>query len=549
MDSVMYRCFLILLLLILAGCSSVTLVQRDKPLKNGSGVVVVEVISNSNLRRDIFQKLSILSESDGELYTSVREESLYPDNTEFFSTSYFAVMLPAGEYRLESILYHESVRVGTSSLYRTVTVPLHDKLSTFSVKAGEVTNLGVLAYIPIQQDKKNDFYLLYQDNDEQFRKTLTHKFPKLAVSLLQKGVNGWVNMPDHFMRDSLDKFVKNNVFHTSEFYESPTGEIYAGARFGQIYVRSVKGDWSNIDTGYTREITNIVGTQDGCIYASGERLLIKSCDSGISWNQISLPAVNGSIQSIGYSPSGNFYLFMITDTGVLIRDIEVLELNFNDNSWDAIKKISYEAPLKRKSRSESRVAYNPELQYVIDASFFKITEDASYNLANNYISPPRFLSDGMLYGASNFHIVVVEDEEGNIRNHLADEVGVGFFDAKTYKSEHIGDWRKIDDYEVMDAVFINRDRGWVLVANGINDFKATAKYCMLYYTEDGGNTWKEQAKLNSFFNKLFLSSAGILFLQNTLRGGEIISSADRGVHWKVERAPALNMRIKSNQTR
>lgn len=524
----------VLLILFLYGCSTSTIVTRQASLPEGKGVILLELVSNSTNENDAFSTISIWSDTEKKVYYAKSEEALSPDNTEMKSTAYFVATLPSGKYWIDSGISHHYLNM---NMTRTVTIPMHDQLGSFDVVAGEVTDLGVIAFVPNPSDDNPEgFQLVKIDRQHQFSKTFAHKYPKLFSQAKDKSIHGWNELPSTVTNKFIQSHVKSNLYHVNQFYESSNGEIFAGGRFGQILHRNSAGKWANINTGSSREILDIAISSDNTIYALGESTILTSRDNGGNWREISIPDVVGPYMDLTISPEDEVFLLVRTSVGFATSDYKMLQYQAANDQW--IEMYAFTAMLgstRFKVPMEVSSGFFPELRYAINGEHFSLSDgEMVSHKADAHGRRPKYLFDGTLYSISDMHIEIVENDGGTAVGQLVNDVGVSFYDYKSKKKRYIGDWPRLKGYYAIDSAFLNQDEGWILLAKRhslIGEFDKSR----LFFTRDGGKSWKKVHELITPKGKLFVSSSGELFLFGGDSFGGIYSSADFGENWTKER--------------
>lgn len=291
------------------------------------GFLTVRLVSHT-LRVDMFIKRfeTIVVQADaprGKRYelTAVNRAPIYYDL--FQSTLAFGDRLPAGRYRLISLVGH----AGTMSAQASIA----DRLPTFEVVAGAVTDLGILVFQDIGDSKA----LLIPIHDVDTTSTvLRRSFPD-AVATFEghdgpawDPANGWQPKPIEFggvstglgliadllvagtsdstpsqaqanwgevttLSQGVERVRASTMTLSMPAYASD-GSVYFGSTLGQVLRRFPDGKWQQTDTRWLAEISAItvagddellIGTEFGDIYSmhvdgSGLRLVASVPDRG-----------------------------------------------------------------------------------------------------------------------------------------------------------------------------------------------------------------------------------------------------------------------------
>jgi hypothetical protein len=529
--------FLCCLIVFLVGCSTNTLVMQDASLSDGKGLFVLEIISNSTNRDDMFASISIWSDTEKKVYYAESEEAMDPDNSEMKSTAYFVATLPEGKYWIDSGVSHESHRTYS----RTLTIPTHDILGSFQIVNGEVTDLGTVAYLPAPKGEdvnSSPFRLMQFDGKHQFEETFSHKYPKLYAQTKNRPVHRWDALQPFLANKFVRSYIKKNTHQINKFIESSDGEIFVGGRFGQILRRTVDGAWVSLDTGSTREIMDVDKSSRNDIYAMGESIVLVSRDDGRTWQGLPLPTPPGPFMDILVSPDDELLLLVRTARTFIYSKYTVFQYDQHAGDWnEKYTLLSGVGSSKVKVPVDVASGFFPDLRYAINGEHFAISNgEMKQQSGGMSLNKPKYLYDGTLSNVSDMHTEASGNAEDIKVGKVVNQVGVSFYDYRKGKRDYVCHWPRLGGYYTRDSVFLNRDQGWVLVSKKIS-LAGAVKKTMLFFTNDGGKTWenmKEMPGLGGMSN-LFASSSGVLFVQEASTSGNIYSSRDFGKTWTTER--------------
>lgn len=156
-----------LCLSLLAGCAPAPKYRPDLPeeLVSGSGLVVGQVVGIERLSQwSVYKDVLINNRKRGKVVNG-----------------FIAIPLSPGEYTFTS-LYDETQTSSGTYIYRsTTTLPIK---RTFGVRAGEITNLGLLVLYPDPNDKENKKFLrFFVDNTADMKHFVKTAYPLLAAKL------------------------------------------------------------------------------------------------------------------------------------------------------------------------------------------------------------------------------------------------------------------------------------------------------------------------------------------------------------------------------
>lgn len=268
------------------------------------GFVVVRLVTNAALVNVYFAKFDTLEIRS--LGPRQKRYFVWPAmrHSDFFgpiqSAVTFGQKLPVGQYRIVRL---SAGVVGSLSSE----ADLGDALPAFEISADSVTDLGVLVMQPVGKGKAVVFPVPGADRTQEL---LTHRFPSTERTWAGKPVIAWqapdwTPQPFSFgeadaglglvvemmnmkisadtrlgARPRWDNAKTPNDFHTlakgatvalSRPAVAADGTMYFGSLLGQVLRRSPEGNWTNIETGRTGEISAvtlqgdelIAGTEDG----------------------------------------------------------------------------------------------------------------------------------------------------------------------------------------------------------------------------------------------------------------------------------------------
>lgn len=158
---------LLLLIVLVAGCVKLPDYRPDLPdnLISGSGLVVGQVAGVGRLSQWSIYKDVLIND---------RKKSKVVNG-------FIAVPLSPGEYTFSSLYDETSTSTGTYIYRYMTTLPIKRK---FTIRAGEVTNLGLLVLYPDPNDKEQKKFLrFFVDNTADMKHFLKTAYPLLAPKL------------------------------------------------------------------------------------------------------------------------------------------------------------------------------------------------------------------------------------------------------------------------------------------------------------------------------------------------------------------------------
>lgn len=294
----------------------------------------------------------LIEGSDGSSLT------LLPEKGGSRSTQIFTSMLPEGSYQLIGL------GAGKGAIGKAVS--LQGQEIRFEIRAGQITNPGMLIYQPVGNLEVT--FLRYPRNDD-VQEFLAQRYGQLMKASASKAILGW---SDNDALLTKGRVVSGQTIVTSnsvtmgivgtitmgvmqaisdragaidpitEWHETKepaarlalakqhsyalnniqaleSGEIIAGSNFGQVVMLDAVRGWRNIDIGDAREITAVNALTINDLLIGGEEgLLLASNDSGKSWTRLKPPVAQGLIVSITRTPKETLIASLI-DNQLLVH--------------------------------------------------------------------------------------------------------------------------------------------------------------------------------------------------------------------------------------
>ena len=488
----MKRLIALFALIVSAGCAVAPLTPTTEVAAD-SGVVVLRVATNADNAGFFagYETVEVASDA-GTFLLSRRAPGVV-------RTGVFTGALAPGKYRVNQLL-----TTGTN-YKRWVNVPA--AFGTFTVQAGQLTDLGTVIFEPVGGNK---VLFARTPSDTETRELVAAAFPKVAASVLARPVRGWDLGANAADLDKVLADMRARVAPAHSPHVAPSGAVYAGSALGQVLVRRAgQTRWAQLHTGTTREILAVI--EDGAsIIAGGEEgFLARSMDGGGSWQRMQAPD-GGAILHLVRRPNAGLM-------AVSLHDREVTVWEQAGEAWQ----------MRNRFPSER-----------------------SFNMAG---LPPRATSGaGCLYVAMpNGAIHAFEFASGQWQRHeapfslitlaVAGEVLYGYGAQLTnsiWVSEDRGKtWRDLDTSRRAGApVFTDARTGYVLYIKEIYAGKMSVQK-----TTDGGRTWTEGGELPEAAIRRVMVLRPMVVHPNgpTLlvfaNNGTVLSTGDFGATWVVER--------------
>lgn len=517
-----------LLALFLTACAGLPL-PRVKPtdaLEPDKGLVIIRIVSNEDF---IYSKIVSswwnlkISEAkeEGRSFTLNRAHLATKSSTQIFSAQ-----IPQGTYKLSQLIF----AAGNLTMW----LPL-DKLGTFKVIPGHITNLGTIICQPISgkepfsieqiavtklsniyqpRDIKH-YQLIYANIDAELHEMIANNYPVINKITAGKKMIVWNDeslLENTFIvpkgaqnniqyKSAALSFAKTNSAGFNNSRQIATGEIFAGSKLGQVLVKERDGKWTQLDTGFMHEITAVLPIDRNTIYAGGEEgVLLLTNDGGRSWKRIETPLKT----SIYFFEQINGRFFI----GEILYDrFRVYEtMNIHSNNWkssiDVSRKIMGFIEFQSKeftsyiSNSKFYIFVPGSVIYVLDLS------TNNWNMINtpfDYINIYS-LNNGLLYAVSLF------------KAHISDDFGNSWISTKSL-------YTTFSAHRLHGPVFKDNLNAFVLLLNPISH------NVILKKTQDSGKRWEEVNDFNDlklplptklFYdyinNKLYFAVDGMIYI-------------------------------------
>ncbi|MCO1335524.1 hypothetical protein MO867_14385 [Microbulbifer sp. OS29] len=249
------------------------------PVNGSDGIVVARVINASGNPLP-FNQFTINPENLNESET-IKPERLLAIRPKLNGTTVFASSVHPGNYSLSSIRAYYS---NGNGWYNRV-VGADEKLGTFTVKQGEVTDLGTIIYYPKPQGDRYSDLLVRAPESEQ-GEVLSKHFPFFNYTATQ--LNGWQVDENDQERESAYLSIAQNPLTYNSQYLAPDNSIYFLGKIGVLIKRTPLGEWEldGVDTNH--ELTAIAQNKNGDLVVGGsEGALFWKPENG-DWLDISL---------------------------------------------------------------------------------------------------------------------------------------------------------------------------------------------------------------------------------------------------------------------
>lgn len=530
-----------MILTLSAGCATtVSQMQPNDPLAPDRGFVIVRIMNNTAQLSTFFsswQGLNVLDQAGQQFL-------LTPTKADVKSTQIFLGQLPAGTYKLQ--------RLGSSSsgaMTVSTSAEIGDKLGSFLIKAGDLTDLGTVIYQPVGKDH---FVFIRSAIEAESREFLNQNFPVIAGALRGHSVHLWNDSVDNTApvagergkgslplldkliqviaeagsrqhqylawdqvknnRDAL-RLAKLNSFSFNSLRQLSTGEIFAGSSLGQVVVRDSSRKWGQIDVGTNREITAIKPLDPQRIIVGGEEGLLMSTENGgKSWVRVPPPGNLGVVTIIEKLDNRWFV------AGLRDNKLSVYESSGQiGTNWRLVKEIPVENITYSSPEYSALVEGNRLLLFVPSNQIYAF--DGGTNSWSQWEVPYTYraiypIGGGDLVGSAAW---------GTQRSVFTKKA---IFLSRNYGKS----WSMMKADRLADhPAFKNKDEGYAiqLVIGALSGSTKLVK------TIDSGETWNDVAELPTIATGLFLDRIGGRL--HYLSSARVYALSDDSKTWEVVR--------------
>lgn len=488
----------------LSGCAGMTQLGTNDPLPADKGMVVLQICNFQSLGNKNWDVVNVQSTTDNNIYSLERDHS-----SEFFTTGHYAGSLPPGTYQ---VLSFKSVET-KSTVTTTTTAPLLNKLGSFRIETGRLTDLGTVVYYPKSGENGKVNFVALPIGGKESQSSVKKLNPVAYAAVSRNNILGWQDLKLN-LTPAMIAGIMNNLPHLNHPFEAKDGDVFFGGLLGKIYVRSSAGKWKTLDTGTMREIFRVEKAGDS-LYATGENLLLKSSDSGKTWQSIALPIQNESLQFFHIGTDGKQYLYFLADR-LILNTFKLYSRDNDTSDWKLLTTDTYDSgKLIRLLPSMYHFSNSNKLQFTPEEfNNYSLADDKKgvYRDIVNQFHSLHYLDDGSMYG------VQIGITLSPLKNPT-----FGFYDPVSGNYTLQKNWTHAD---INDIYFRDSQTGYVSIFL-YDDLKS-----MIQKTTDGGKTWTALP-----------NSAGTHFVYVTQDGtllkmeyqGDVYSSKNDGATWTLER--------------
>ncbi|WP_444897614.1 hypothetical protein [Microbulbifer sp. SSSA005] len=362
-----YIIFLLSCTAILQGCTGqVTMLpalQKDTQIGEQEGIVVARIINASGSSLP-FNQLTINPENLNEA-ESIKPKRLLAARPKLDGTTVFASAVKAGNYSLSSIRAFHSNGNGWYSRF----VGADEKLGTFSVIQGEITDLGTLIYYPNPQgDKYLD--LLVRAPDLVKGEVLTKHFQFLDYDSAL--INSWHIDEKDEERESAYISVAQNPLTYKIQHISSDNSIYFLGKIGVFLKRTAAGEWELEAVDTNHELNAFSQNHHGDLVVGGSEGTLFWRPANGNWLDISLEH-DSHIEHLALLDTGEIELVVSRDFEVNILKGTIVNTGVQ---WELLNRYSSSSgkgwEYIDEPRAVNRQAKSKNTQYIYSTTIFKL---------------------------------------------------------------------------------------------------------------------------------------------------------------------------------
>ncbi|WP_445359809.1 WD40/YVTN/BNR-like repeat-containing protein [Microbulbifer sp. EKSA005] len=396
-------------LLFLQGCAGqvnmLPTLKEDVPISEQDGIVVARIINASGVALP-FNQLTINPENLNES-KSIKPERLLADRPKLNGTTVFASSVKPGNYSISSIRAFYSNGNGWYSRF----VSADEKLGTFSVTQGEVTDLGTLIYYPKPQgDRYLDLLIRAPESKE--GEVIAKHFPFIKYD--PQSINGWHIDENDEERESAYISIAQNPLTYSEEYISPDNSIYFLGKVGVFMKRTPDGDWELDAVDTNHELTAIAQNNHGDLVVGGSEGALFWRSAKGDWLDISLEH-NTHIENLRLLDTGEIELLVTRDFEVNIYRGVVAN---SQVKWKLLNQYSSRSGQGWKHIAEVKIgemkAHTKSDQHIYNTTIFEFN-------GQNYITVREQSTYGsIIFSPINSEIFIYDPESWMIEKTVDD---------------------------------------------------------------------------------------------------------------------------------
>jgi hypothetical protein len=506
--------------LLLAGCAA-SPEQRAKSAPGAvqvapeQGLLALKITTNRPMVSQFFAKwttLNIRNSETKEAFTLIDRADSSAGH------SLFVHPLPAGQYAIEGVF---NSAVGAMTI--TSGADASKAFPTFRVAAGQLTDLGSLAYIRKHFPQTTRAFKWGQVDSPLDRQALLRQLePAMAARLEARPVLGWDD--GEVMADARKTFAQERRLTMRALTSAALsdGSLMFGESFGQIAVRNPSGEWRWIDTPTALPIRALQIDEDGSLYAgSDEAILLKRAPGASEWQRLQLPVTDGSILYIGSTPGARDLFVVVQGRD---RFVGLSTSRTSPGQWNEQFSRPRALFVNAQMDAHGRVFAAGDRLFLATGSAEAQREITWYDRASRTWKVNALADKGMTTGWVAFG-------DGSVGYFAGIPLtGMYFNTSPDYGTT----WEKRGELNwtsVAPLMFVSDTTGFVVRSEGMPTGNAEFG---VWRTDDGGRTWGKGGPLPTLFGTL-VALRGAEQVAFASANGKFLVSSDGGKTWRLER--------------
>lgn len=419
--------------------------------------------------------------------------------------SLFFGRIPEGEYEVERL---ESIAPGGAGLLLTLLASdfqtIHDRLGTFPVRQGTLTNLGTMVLAPGDEAAK-PARIEYLAGQLGRRDVAEHLQRRTGQTLTLPQIPGRQAGADE---DKALVRARALMSALSPGHDAMGAALFGGASLGQIVSRDARGIWQTFPLELLDDVIYARRLGDGTLLAglTQGRYAVRKADR---WRVYALPEKEGFVDFIDVTRDGGAVFAVSTQRKTVILHKKALE----DEAAEIRTLASMDfllVPTGRLAHSfEDRVVFVQNHLGISRTADFIVVDKSTFDVRTEkrdfWVNGVQQLQDGALFisrqNAMSYFVSLSEDKGAT--------------------------WRHGDTAGPLFTYFIDRNRGYGLeLSRGAFSASVT-----LTKTSDGGKTWTKTGTpltRDVVDRILYAASDGEVIIS---AGFEIYSTKNDGATW------------------
>jgi hypothetical protein len=358
------RSILLISLLLLSACNSTiqnTRIDKNQTLDVNHGVVGVQVINNSDalavnhkgwtevivVRLDNMEvkKQQAIDKANEKKHDLIDESkvdwqpdfySLTPTQEGLIDSQIFIGSMPDGRYMISSLYSFYNGGDYTSWL----TMPVDAMAGIFTVKKGQLTNLGSIVFQPLLNVQEKSFWS-QQSSQKAYvtrlntlraidRFLLTH-YPNLSSSLNLDNILTWEKDALDGFRSELSTLSRQNAYGKTAIPLSIHGKSVIASKFGQLKWQDKQDKWHQVNLATNSQLAAILETEQQIMVAGERGEIFTAKDWQQAWAPVSRVPATEAI--IWFGAGKNSYYAMTQS----VNEYSAYKFSSLDSDWQKLK--------------------------------------------------------------------------------------------------------------------------------------------------------------------------------------------------------------------